>query len=143
MKAVFVYNFLKYIHWPSEHSINAFTIGVMNDAELYEEILNISKIKKSIGNQVIVVKKVENYEEPVQLLFVGRAYEGTLSPIINMAKNNHTLLVTDIKGGMAKGFAIELIIASNQAEFDISKKHLKECKLSVSQQLLDMARTIE
>ena len=42
-----------------------------------------------------------------------------------------------------KGACIELVIAGTQAEFDINKRNIKESKLAVSQQLLDIARNVE
>ncbi|MEY3450854.1 MAG: hypothetical protein RL711_679, partial [Bacteroidota bacterium] len=143
MKAVFIYNFLKYIHWPSEVDNSNFVIGIKDAPGLYEELMLITKIKSAIGNHAIIVKKIDQFDESVNVLFVGNASSSNLGLLAEKSKQNHVLLISDIEGSIANGVCIELIIDTKKAEFDISKKHLKENKLSVAQQLLDMARNVE
>lgn len=143
MKAIFIYNFLKYIEWPSDKKTGQFVIGIKDAPNLYEEVLLIASIKKMYGNQPIVVKKVEELSDSYNLLFVGKNFKGNLQTIATNTQANHTLLITDLPNSIKKGVCIELIIADTQAEFDINKRSIKECKLVVSQQLLDIARNIE
>lgn len=143
MKALFIYNFLKYIDWPADKKSGNLVIGVKDDDALYAELLAISKIKKSVGSQNIVVKNVSECEAELSLLFVGKSNKSNLNQIANDAKINHVLVVTDLENGILKGLGIELIISGSQAEFDISKRNIKDCKLHISDQLLDMARNIE
>ncbi|MEY5047630.1 MAG: hypothetical protein RLZZ175_989 [Bacteroidota bacterium] len=143
MKAIFIYNFLKYIEWPSDKKVGPFIIGIKDSPELFDEVLLIANIKKVYGNQQVIVKKADDLNEKYHLLFVGKLYKGSMMAIAETAKQNNTLLISDIPGSIKKGVCIELIIAGNQAEFDINKRNLKESKLSVSQQLMDIARNIE
>ena len=143
MKAVFIYNFLKYIHWPSEFDNSNFVIGVKDAPGLYDELMLITKIKSTIGNHTIIIKKIDQFDESLNVLFVGNVSLGNIESLAEKSKQNHVLLISDIEGSIANGVCIELIIDTKKAEFDISKKHLKENKLSVAQQLLDMARNVE
>ncbi len=143
MKAIFIYNFLKYVEWPSDKKTGSFVIGIKDAPDLYEEVLLIANIKKTYGNQPIVVKKVDELTDSYNLLFVGKSFKGSLQTIATNAQSNHTLLITDLPNSLKKGACIELVIAGTQAEFDINKRNIKESKLAVSQQLLDIARNVE
>lgn len=143
MKAIFIYNFLKLIEWPSDKKTGPFVIGIKDAPDLYDEVLLIANIKKMYGNQPIVVKKVDELTESYNILFIGKSFKGSLQTIATTTQANHTLLISDLPNSIKKGACIELIIAGAQAEFDINKRNIKESKLSVSQQLLDIARNIE
>ena len=43
IKAVFIYNFTKYIEWPKESSTGSFKIGVYENKLLYDELIKMSQ----------------------------------------------------------------------------------------------------
>ena len=62
IKAVFIYNFTKYIEWPKEYQSGEFTIGILGDYEaLYEQLMKLSKQVK-VSEQAFSIKNIENTE---------------------------------------------------------------------------------
>lgn len=55
LKAVFMYNFTKYIEWPKAYQTGYFVFGIVGDTPLYDELTKMAQTKK-IGNQPILVK---------------------------------------------------------------------------------------
>ncbi len=60
---IFIYNFSKYIEWPSPIAGSDFVICVVGNDEAYQQMVNISQKKKKIKNQNLVVKKYTTLEE--------------------------------------------------------------------------------
>lgn len=143
LKAVFIYNFIRYLDFPDLKSTDNIIIGVKDSPELLQELLLISKIKKTVGNHAIIVKDIKENDENVNILFISKNQIKDIEAYVSMAHKKHVLIITDIEHGIKKGAAIELIINENKAEFDISKHNIKDCKLNVYRELLDLARNIE
>jgi len=143
LKAVFIYNFIRYIDFPDLKTSDNLIIGVKDSPDLLQELLLISKIKKSQGSHAIIVKDFKENDEDLNILYIGKNHLKDIEGYVSMAHKKHVLIITDIEHGVKKGAAIELIINENKAEFDISKHNIKDCKLNVYRELLDLARNIE
>ena len=63
LKAIFVYNFTKYVNWPTRSG--NFVITVLGKSPISTEILSIAS-KKTVGNSPIEVKVVNTPEEVME-----------------------------------------------------------------------------
>src|SRR5688572_10003607 len=57
IQANIIYHLTKYIDWPDNKKSGDFIIGVIGDTPLYDELKSFL-IKKTVGNQKIIVKKI-------------------------------------------------------------------------------------
>jgi len=47
IKAVYIYNFTKYIEWPEEYLMERFVVGILGkDESLFNELEKMAKVKK-------------------------------------------------------------------------------------------------
>ena len=138
-KALFMYNFTKYIEWPQTKQSGDFVIGVMGNSAIVSE-LNAIASKKTVGAQNIKVKEVTASDELAKLhiLFVSEDKSGQIDGFIDKIKGKGVVLITD-KAGLAKTKSgINYVKEDGKQKFEVSNKHLTEEGVKVSSQLLSL-----
>ncbi len=142
-QALFVYNFTRFIEWPSNNS-SEFVIGVLGKSSIYNELQTLASAKK-VGNQTIVIKQFSNSSEVVtcQILFVSNEVVSQISQMAASFQNKNTLIITDRAGSTGKGAGINFVNADGKQRFEISKSNVDKTGLKVNKQLLDMAMTTD
>ncbi|MBX2958896.1 MAG: YfiR family protein [Flavobacteriales bacterium] len=144
IKAVFIYNFTKYIEWPAPYKEGDFTIGVIGETSLYSELIKMTETKK-VANQTLDVKKYNSLAEvsKCHILYVCKDKSDQLSEIVKKIKNNSTLIVTEENGLADKGAGINFIIKENRQKFELNKGNVEKYKLKVSSNLEALAFTVK
>lgn len=139
-KAVFIYNFIKHFEWPAEMQTGDFTIGVANDAEIYEELARIC-LGKNAGNQQIVVKKINQPTEAqnCHIFFIGSATSQNMKTNLSKIGNSPTLIITDKEGMAYKGAGVNFISKDNKITFEINKNNILPRKIKVSNYIEKLA----
>jgi hypothetical protein len=138
-QALFVYNFTRFIEWPSSGS-SEFVIGVLGKSSIYSELQTVASAKK-VGSQSIVVKQFSNSSEvvPCQILFVSSEVTSQISQMASSLQSKNTLIITDRPGSTEKGAGINFVIDDGKQKFEISKSNVGKTGLKMNKQLLDMA----
>lgn len=138
-QALFVYNFTRFIEWPSNGSTD-FVIGVLGKSSIFSELQNIASAKK-VGNQTIVIKQFSSSSDvvPCQILFVSSEVTSQISQIAASLQSKNTLIITDRPGLTGKGAGINFVIDDGKQKFEISKSNVAKTGLKMNKQLLDMA----
>lgn len=144
IKAVFIYNFTKYIEWPQSYKEGEFTIGIIGETSLYSELIKMTETKK-VANQTLEVKKFTTTNDVTKchILYVSKDKSQSLNDIIKKVKNNSTLLVTEESGLVDKGSGINFIIKDNRQKFELNKSNVEKYKLKVSSNLEALAFTVK
>jgi hypothetical protein len=137
-QALFVYNFTRYIEWPSTSS-SEFVIGVVGKSNIYDELQSVTQ-GKLVGAQSIKVKKIQNINEMgfCNILFISREISSQVPQLASQIKDN-TLIITERDGLINKGAGINFIINEGKQKFELSKLNLEKRGLKVNKQLVDMA----
>ena len=107
MKAVFVYNFTRYIDWPEEYKQGNFVIGLLGETPISEELGKVAATKKAV-NQTIEVKNFDsigNISE-CHILYVSSNNSADLAAALQKTKGRSTLVITEQDGLAAKGAGI-------------------------------------
>src|SRR5258706_14990537 len=72
LKALFIFNFIKYVDWPQMSETGTFKIVVLGQSDIIESLKKISEQKK-INNQKIEITESDDPEEiNAQVLFIPR-----------------------------------------------------------------------
>jgi uncharacterized protein DUF4154 len=144
IKAVFIYNFTKYIEWPNSYKEGEFTIGVIGESPLYSELTKMTQTKK-VANQSLQVKKFSSVDEisKCHILYLSKDKSGEISSLLKSLKNNSTLIVTEQTGLVDKGAGINFIIKDNRQKFELNKGNVEKYKLKVSSSLEALAFTVK
>ena len=143
-KALFMYNFTKYIEWPASKQQGNFVIGVFGPSPIISELEIIAQ-KKKVGTQTIVVKQVDNPADGknCHILFVP---EGKSSKIEELAANcsgNGVVIIGD-KAGLAKTVAgLNYITVDGKQSFEVSKGNLEKQGVKVNSVLLSLGVVVD
>jgi hypothetical protein len=136
-KAIFVYNYTKYIKWPTIG--NEFVIQVLGSGAIANEIEQIS-MKKTVGNAAIKTVRVGSVSEitTCQILFIAAGKTSMLPEIAELAKRMHILIITEKPNACQNGSGINFVTQNGKLGFEISKANIESCGLIVSSELLKM-----
>src|SRR5688572_7104956 len=111
IKAVYIYNFTKYIEWPKEYREQVFVIGILGESSLVKELEGMSSSKKVFG-QDIEVKQFADLSQvsKCHILYMPSDSKEQIGNVLNKIKGYSTLLVTDTPGLATKGSAINFVV---------------------------------
>lgn len=142
--SIFIYNFTKYLQWPSANSSGDFVIGVVGNSPIISELEKMAE-SKTVGSRKIVVKRFASVEDvaPCQMLFVPHNQNRHLSEITAKARKSSTLVITESPGLAHKGSNINFVIKENKWRFELNKKAIDEANIKVSQELLSLSIPVE
>lgn len=138
--SMMVYNFAKYINWPSNTSAGNFVIAVMGDDEVYNTMKGWYE-NKVIGSQKIVVKKFNSPNEiqDCHVLYVGDEQASHFSTIKSYVTGKSTLIITN-KSGLGKmGSMINFVEIEGKMRFELNQRAATTANLQISSQLVGMA----
>lgn len=143
-KALFMYNFTKYIEWPSEKQSGAFVIGVFGSSPIQKELELIAE-KKKVGSLEIIVRQINNTAEVkgCNFIYVPENKSAKAQEILNSCIGSGTVIITD-KPGLAKSIAgINYVQFNGKQSFEINKKNLEKQGVKVNSMLLSLGIPVE
>lgn len=140
IKAVYIFNFTKYIEWPKEYRESDFIIGVLGDSPLFTELEGMAESKKVFG-QKIEVRKFKSASEidKCHMLYVARDVADPINSVIGKVKDYSTLLITDKEGLAKQGSAINFVVLQNRQKFELNQSNALKYNLKVSNSLEALA----
>ncbi|HON18513.1 MAG TPA: YfiR family protein [Salinivirgaceae bacterium] len=143
-KALFIYNFTKYIEWPADFSTGEFIIGVLGNSPIITELETISD-KRKVGNQTIVIQQYNSVGDirKCHILYLPSGKSASLQEVLQkLAPSTPTLVITDSPGLASKGAAINFVLKGNHQEFEINTAALETSKLKVNNTLLTLGTVV-
>jgi hypothetical protein len=146
IKAAFLYNFAKFVEWPSDafkNSGDAFVIGVLGEDPFGDAIEGELK-GKSIQDKKLVFKRLSDPQEApsCHVVYVSVSEREHLDTILNKLRAAPVLTVSDMKGFIQRGGMIGLFLDKNKVAFSINQTVAESTGLKISSQLLKLAKTI-
>lgn len=140
IKAIFLYNFTKYIVWPSDYKQGDFVIGVLGESSLINELNKMAETKK-VGSQKIVIKKYSSVSaiQRCHMLCIPKESSSSLNEVIKKLYGSSTLIVTDKEGLAKTGSAINFKVEASKQKFELNTANAKKYNLKVSANLSALA----
>jgi len=145
IKAIYIYNFTKYIEWPDDYKQGNFVVGVIgNSAALLGE-LNKMASTKTVGAQKFEIKSISSIGDVAQchIVYILNESSAQLPDVIGKTKGKSALIVTDKDGLATKGSAINFVIVENKQKIELNKSNIEKYKLKVAAQLVEMAVAVK
>jgi hypothetical protein len=146
VKAAFLYNFTKFVEWPA----NAFkdagdpvTLCILGSDPFGDALDSIKD--KTVGGRKFAVRKSLNPEslKGCHIIFVSESERENLPAILIAVRNQHALTVGDMPGFAESGGVINLFIFENKIRFEINVDAAQRTGLTISSQLLKLARIVK
>ncbi|MBN2486853.1 MAG: YfiR family protein [Bacteroidales bacterium] len=143
-KALFMYNFTKYLEWPTQMQQGNFVIGVYGSSPVIAE-LNIIAGKRGIGRQKLEIRKINELAELTgcHIVYVPEARTDKLSQINKVCKNHGIVLISD-GPGLAKSYAgLNYIKVNGKLNFEINRQHIENEGIKVNTALFSLGIQVD
>ncbi|MEP6949017.1 MAG: YfiR family protein [Ginsengibacter sp.] len=139
LKAVFIYNFTRYIDWDTSNIENEFVIGIIGSTAVTEPLDEIAKTN-TVKNKKIVIRNFSNPDEitPCNILFISANSTFSLSSVLAKI-NKGTLTITEEAGSAEQGSAFNFVVINDKLKFEANVKSINAAGLKASSQLLKLA----
>lgn len=145
VKASYLFNFAKYVEWPSSafpRESTPLTMCIIGKSPLNEVIESLTG--KTIQNRRVVIRqfsKVEDLNE-CNILFVNAATKTPLPQILAFLAPHPILTVSDGKGFASDGGTIEFIPVGDNIRFKINNRAAQKAHIKISSHLLRLATSV-
>jgi len=146
VKAVFLFNFAKFIEWPPaafKDAQSAVTLCILGKDPFGDALDSLRD--KTIEGRKLVIRRVSKIEEAdkCHILFVSASEKDTLSHILKATRSWNILTVGDTKGFAESGVMINLISIENKMGFEINLDAAEHASLKISSKLLKLGKIIK
>lgn len=167
IKAAFLYNFINFVQWPEEVSVDdgePFVIGVVGETTMNREFLNLAK--KKIKNKKIVVRQYENFCESAKKLKNSKSKEKWkqgvqllkkcrvvfISNCESLSSEDRALILKELEGspilivGESEDFlesgGIINFLTDEKISFEINFNSAKQNGIQIRSKLLKLAKRV-
>jgi YfiR/HmsC-like len=145
LKAVFLYNFAKFVQWPPEPQAEggAFVIGILG-RDPFGSTLDATMEGKSVEERKIVVRRVTRAEDlrSCRILFISSSERERLSGIFKQVGGDAILTVGETTGFAEKGGVIRFRVEGDRVRLEINVAAAERSRLKISSQLLRLAQIV-
>lgn len=145
VKSVFIYNFTRYVEWPTDYQTGNFIINMYGtNAAMLAELNTMAKTK-TVGAQKIEIRNTTTLDGigKCNILYVTPDVATPLSDIVAKIKGKSTLLITEKPGFAKQGSAINFVVVENRQKFELNKANAEKYSLKVSAQLVTLSIPVE
>jgi hypothetical protein len=143
VKAVFLFNFSRFVDWPPR-SLNSptepFVIGVLG-ADPFSSLLDEAVRNEHVSGHPLIVKRFNRLDElgDCQILFIDRSESSRLDGILKTLDHRSILTVSEIDGAAQHGVMVEFVTSNNRIGLKIDVDAARAAGLSISSKLLRLA----
>lgn len=143
LKAVFIYNFTRYIEWDNLNAENNFIIGIMGSSALDRSIEAIAR-SNFVKNKRIILRHFSSPEDIsyCHILFIPAEYPLPVKSIAEKT-DKKVLVISEKQGAARQGAAINFILVNDKLKFEISQDAIYAAGLRASSQLLKLAIIVD
>ncbi len=146
VKAVFLYNFAKFVEWPHsafEKATDPIVIGIAGE-DPFGPILDQTLQGKTVNGRSLIVKRFKSGQSPknCHILFVGSSEQGHLSAMIEGFKAEGVLTVGESEHFAREGGIIRFTTEDSRIRFEINVDVAEQTHLKLSSKLLSLARIV-
>ena len=144
VKAVFLFNFAKFIEWPPaklDGPESPLVIGIIGDnpfGTLLEETIK----DQTINGHKLVSRAISTTAEAAacHLLFISRSEKERLRPLLAGLKGQPVVTVSELRGFTQDGGIINLVVLNGSVKLEINPAAAGEAGVKLSSKLLAIAR---
>ncbi len=143
VKAVFLYNFAKYVDWPSAPPGRSTSIRMCVPANTPF----LATLQTAVRDEVIHGRPLSavgpaglDEAKECDIIYVGDSATPDAAAWLSVVRGRHTLTVGD--GKLVDGLVIAFVRDQNRVRFDIDRRAAAKQGLAISSRLLGLARRV-
>lgn len=146
VKAVFLFNFARFVDWPAVTFVSAsapFTLCVYGD-DPFGPDLDAVVNGESIGGRAIVVRRLRELRDVAQcqIVFIARSADRELESVVAAVDRRATLTVSDLEGAARRGAMVRMLTVNGKIRLRINVEAVRAAHLSMSSNLLRAAEIV-
>lgn len=147
VKAVFIYNFARYIQWPPSavpDARRAFVVGLIGKDPFGPTLDHVMR-GQSIADRAVVVRRFGSVEDIVNcdILFVASSERKNLRGILDALDRAPVLTVGDMDQFAERGGMINLTTEANRIRFEVNLEAVSRARLKAGSKLLRLAKIVD
>ena len=137
VKAVYLFNFVKFIEWPAKAESGPLTICVAEHNPFGDAL--IEAVRGELVNDRPVTTRVIKAPDPAcHVVFVPQSAKA--KPYLDAARATPTLTVGEAPGFIREGGIVSFILDQGKVRFEIDPMAAENARLRISSHLLRLAR---
>jgi len=149
VKAGFIYNFAKFVEWPSaafSQADSPIVIGVLG-TDPFGGVLDHLVEDKKIGQRGFVVRRYKWGKDlkdlkDCKILFVSASEKAHIDEIVQLLKGQPILTIGETPGFAERGGVIRFTLEDNRVRFEVNVDAAHKADLNISSRLLTLAKII-
>jgi uncharacterized protein DUF4154 len=147
VKAAFLYNFAKFIEWPTDPTApgpDVFVISILGEDPFGTTLDDLLR-GKMIGPRRVVVRRVPRGQDvgPSHIVFISDSESQRLPALLKHFEGVPVLTVSDADGFAEHGGVVRLRMERSRVRLDINLAAAERAHLKISSELLKLARIVE
>jgi hypothetical protein len=147
VKAAFLYNFAKFVHWPTDAFDRAgapLIIAVVGE-DPFGPVLERTLEGKRVGRRKVLIRRYPEAENIgfCHVLFISQSESARLEAILERMKDISVLTVGDSPGYLDRGVVVNMVLVSGKVRFEINTDAAEHNNLRISSKLLSLARNMQ
>ena len=144
VKAVFLFNFAKYVDWPSASRGSSATLRICVPANPSFLAVVREAVRDEVINgrplQAVGLDGLDGARE-CEILYVGDTASGDAAAWVGAVRGRNTLTVGE--GKLVDGVVIAFVRDQNRVRFDVNRAAAAKQELKISSRLLGLARRVD
>jgi len=144
IKAAFLFNFTRFIHWPASAYTSPdapFVIGIVGNDPFGSYLDDLVKGEKAEGHPIIIRRFPDGGDmSGCQLLFISAATPAKLKAALALAAEPGVLTVGDTGTFISSGGMVCFFKEDNRVKMEIKLAAAKAAQLEISAKLLQLAK---
>jgi hypothetical protein len=149
IKAGFIYNFAKFVEWPSAafpQPDSPIVIGILG-TDPFGGVLDHLVEDKKIGQRGFVVRRYKWGKDlkdlkDCKILFVSVSEKAHTDEIVQLVKGLPVLTIGETPGFAERGGVIRFTLEDNRVRFEVNVEAAHRADLNISSRLLTLAKII-
>ena len=143
VKAVYLYNFAKFIDWPPGAEKNSpFTVCVLG-RDPFGSVLDETLAGETVGSRKPVARRIASAAETkCEILYISASEAGRAKQVLASIDKPGILTVSDVPDFTANGGMIQFVLMDNKIRFEVNLAAAEKAGLTVSSQLLKVATVV-
>ena len=143
VKALFLYNFARFVDWPADMQADTICIGVLGEDPFGDELDQAVK-GKAVNGRSFVIRRFRRPEDArtCQIVFVSASEKKRVAAILSGLGRCGVLTVGEMEGFAAKGGIINFEIVDSKVRFEVNINAAELAGLKLSSKLLSLAKIV-
>lgn len=142
--SVYIYNFMKEVQWPPDYNGGDFTIGILGESPIENELRKMANARSASSRKVTVkvYKSASEIEKNCHIVYLDADHSDELSGVLQKAKGSPLLVITYKEGAAKFGSLINFVAEKGKPRFEMNLTAFEKSRLKYTQQLKTVAITV-